>query len=187
MDVRCCLTSGALSRTAKSCGPGAPRSGAKFAMMLAHHAGDGGKRDGSPRRARISRKPSRREGRSVSACTCGSRARANLLCAGAPGAAATRPSLRPLFSMGAVTAYPRRNCAVGTQRRVSHVRDCKARDCKASGLHVPETITRVPRARLEAMPRWDLGWTVGENWLVIVPPIISEEASSRSRMIGGRK
>ncbi len=35
----------------------------KFAMMLAHHAGDGGKRDGSPRRARISRKPLRREGR----------------------------------------------------------------------------------------------------------------------------
>jgi hypothetical protein len=27
----------------------------KHAMMLAHHAGDGGKRDGSPGRARISR------------------------------------------------------------------------------------------------------------------------------------
>ena len=51
---------------------------------------------GSPRRARISRKPLRREGRSVSACTCGHRARANSLCAAAPGAAATRPSLRPL-------------------------------------------------------------------------------------------
>jgi hypothetical protein len=53
---------------------------------------------GSPRRARISRKPLRREGRSVSACTCGFRARANLLCAGAPGAAATRPFLRPPYS-----------------------------------------------------------------------------------------
>jgi hypothetical protein len=53
---------------------------------------------GSPRRARISRKPLRREGRSVSACTCGFRARANLLCAGAPGAAATRSSLRPPYS-----------------------------------------------------------------------------------------
>src|SRR6201987_3213595 len=54
---------------------------------------------GSPGRARISRKPLRREGRSVSACTCGFRARANFFCAGAPGAAATRSSLRPCFSM----------------------------------------------------------------------------------------
>jgi hypothetical protein len=49
-------------RTAKSWGPGAPRSGAKFVMVrFAHYTGDGSKRDGSPGRARISRKPSRRE------------------------------------------------------------------------------------------------------------------------------
>src|ERR1700751_3018949 len=35
-------------RTAKSCGPGAPRSGAKLATMQTHRADDGGKRDGSP-------------------------------------------------------------------------------------------------------------------------------------------
>src|ERR1700741_2219463 len=51
---------------------------------------------GSPGRARISRKPSRREGRCDHRRTCGFRARANSFCAGAPGAAATRPSLRPL-------------------------------------------------------------------------------------------
>ena len=48
----------------------------------------------------VSRKPLRREGRSVSACTCGPRALAQFLCAGAPGAAATRSSLRPLPSGG---------------------------------------------------------------------------------------
>jgi hypothetical protein len=58
--------------------------GAKLATMLAHRADDGGKRDGSPGRARISRKPLRREGRSVSACTCGLRAFAHLSCAKRP-------------------------------------------------------------------------------------------------------
>jgi hypothetical protein len=63
----------------------APQSlGAKLATMLAHRADDGGKRDGSPGRARISRKPLRREGRSVSACTCGLRALAHLSCAKRP-------------------------------------------------------------------------------------------------------
>ena len=33
-----------------------PRVGVKFAMMLTHHAGDGDKKAGSPRRARIRRK-----------------------------------------------------------------------------------------------------------------------------------
>jgi hypothetical protein len=59
--------------------------------------GDGGKRDGSPRRARISRKTTAQGRPVVTACTCGFRARANIFCAGAPGAAATRPSLHPLF------------------------------------------------------------------------------------------
>jgi hypothetical protein len=43
----------------------------------------------------ISRKPLRRGGRLLPACTCGFRARAISFCARAPGAAATRPSLRP--------------------------------------------------------------------------------------------
>jgi hypothetical protein len=50
-------------RTAKSCGPGAPMSGVTLATMLTHCADNGGKRNGSPGRARISRKPLRREGR----------------------------------------------------------------------------------------------------------------------------
>src|ERR1700756_717077 len=46
----------------------------------------------------------------VTACTCGFRARANYLCAGAPGAAATRPSLRPLtFEEGETQAKLGRN------------------------------------------------------------------------------
>ena len=39
------------------------RSGAKLPTMLAHRGDDGGKRKGSPGRAPISCKPSRREGR----------------------------------------------------------------------------------------------------------------------------
>jgi len=51
-------------RTAKWCGPGAPKAGAQVGdNAKAHCAGDGGNRQGSPRRAPISRKPSRREGR----------------------------------------------------------------------------------------------------------------------------
>ena len=33
-----------LMRTAKSCGPDAPKVGVKLAMMLTHHADDGGKK-----------------------------------------------------------------------------------------------------------------------------------------------
>jgi hypothetical protein len=51
---------------------------------------------GSPGRVRISRKTTAQGRPVVTACTCGFRARANFLCAGAPGAAATRPSLCPL-------------------------------------------------------------------------------------------
>jgi len=47
----------AASRTAKSCGPGAPMQGAKLARMRqTHRADDGGKQAGSPGRTRISRK-----------------------------------------------------------------------------------------------------------------------------------
>jgi hypothetical protein len=75
------------------------RSGAKLPTMLAHRGDDGGKRDGSPRRARISRKPPRREGR-LSPPVPVVHALAQIFFArAAPGAAATRPSLRPLCLM----------------------------------------------------------------------------------------
>jgi hypothetical protein len=98
VDVRTPSDERRYSRTAKSCGPGAPeiwRSSSSEAEKL--RESDGGKRDGSPRRARISRNTIAQGRPVVTACTCGFRARAIHFCAGAPGAAATRPSLRPLF------------------------------------------------------------------------------------------
>ena len=79
-DERCSL------RTTKPCGPGAPRSGAKFATMrFTHRAGDGGKRDGSPRRAR-NKSSTTAQGRPVvTACTCGHRALAQPFLRGGPG------------------------------------------------------------------------------------------------------
>jgi hypothetical protein len=117
--TRRCWRRAASTRTAKSCGPGAPmqalspREAESFAKATVAIAG-------SPRRARISRKPLRGEGRSVSACTCGSRARANFFCAGAPGAAATRPSLHPLLSRAVSFSKTRAKRAAGTQMHVSH-------------------------------------------------------------------
>jgi hypothetical protein len=61
----------------------------------AHCADDGGKRNGSLRRVRISRKTTAQGRPVVTACTCGFRARAIFLCARAQVHAATRPSLRP--------------------------------------------------------------------------------------------
>ena len=76
-----------LLRTVKSCGPDAPRSGAKLAFD-AFASWPATVANGMVRRGErgVSRKPSRREGRSVSACTCGQRAFAQFLCAGAVGA-----------------------------------------------------------------------------------------------------
>ena len=102
--TRRCWRRAAPKRTAKSCGPGAPRSGAKLSSdskgraraTVANgmvHRGEHG----------VSRNPSRREGRSVSVCTCGHRARANSFCAAAPGAAATRSSLHPLVPQRVTT------------------------------------------------------------------------------------
>jgi hypothetical protein len=108
VDAKMLETCGIATRTAKSCGPGAPmqalswRRCFRIAPITVANAG-------SPGRARISRKPLRGEGRSVSACTCGFRARASFFCAGAPGAAATRPSLHPLFSEGMNDAKLGRN------------------------------------------------------------------------------
>jgi hypothetical protein len=106
-------------RTAKSCGPGAPRSGAKLATMLSHRADDGGKRDGSPRRARISRNPSRREGRCDHRLYLWFTRSRNFCCAGAPGAAATRPSLRPRHSRRVMAMQSSdANCAARTYNYV---------------------------------------------------------------------
>jgi len=112
-----------LMRTAKSCGPGAPMQAlsrsdassiapATVANKLVHR----GERE-------VSRKPSRREGRSVSACTCGQRAPRAIFCAWAVGAAGTRSSLRPLFFERVIVAKARANsvarscaCAMSVSR-----------------------------------------------------------------------
>ena len=73
-------------RTAKSCGPGAPMQAPSSRRCVSRIARVTVANAGSPGRAPISRKPSRREGRSVSACTCGQRAFAQIFCAGAVGA-----------------------------------------------------------------------------------------------------
>src|SRR5262249_41792054 len=51
MDAACCETNN-MTRTAKSCGPGAPRLALSFRRMT---RGDGGKKVRSPGRSRISR------------------------------------------------------------------------------------------------------------------------------------
>jgi hypothetical protein len=120
VDVKALTDERRPSRTAKSCGPGAPRSWRQVLAKLRSFAGDGGKRDGSPRRARISRKPLRGEGRSVSACTCGHARLRRFFCAAAPGAAATRPSLRPLFFGGRSHFKTRADYAARTRLHAHH-------------------------------------------------------------------
>src|SRR5579871_4475962 len=73
----------------------APQRLTLMPTMRKRIAADGGNRQGSPRRSRISRKPSRREGRCDHRLYLWTRACAVFFCARAPGAAATRPSLRP--------------------------------------------------------------------------------------------
>ena len=93
---------------AKSCGPDSLRVGVKFALRSAD---DGDKKAGSPGRARISLKPLRGEGRSVSAEPV--RSCAFLLVHFAhetAGAACTRSSLRPLLGgQGSLIANLGRN------------------------------------------------------------------------------
>ena len=85
-------------RTAKACGPDAPVLASSFAE---YPPGDGGKKAGHRGERVISRKPSRREGRTASAepvCSC-----AFLVATFAretAGAARTRSSLRPLYFRG---------------------------------------------------------------------------------------
>src|SRR5579872_2605890 len=64
------------------------------------HESDGGKREGSPRRAPINRKPLRREGRLSPPVPVAFALAQIFFCARAPGAAATRPSLRPRHLSG---------------------------------------------------------------------------------------
>ncbi len=72
-------------------------SGVKQPAMRKRIAGcDGGKREGSPRRARISRKPLRREGRCDHRLYLWFLRLREFSLRKAPGAAATRPSLCPL-------------------------------------------------------------------------------------------
>ena len=73
-------------------------SALRWRQCAAHCADNGGNRQGSPRRSRISRKPLRREGRLSPPVPVESRV-AQIILARAPRVhAATRPSLRPLFS-----------------------------------------------------------------------------------------
>ena len=99
MDAICHETND-VSRTAKSCGPGAPTL-ALSPRMLSHHAGDGGKQ------ARFTEeitykplKPLRRECRlfRLNLWFC----RVLFYCTRTMGAAGTRHSLRPLHAMRAV-------------------------------------------------------------------------------------
>jgi hypothetical protein len=87
-----------LTPTAKSCGPGAPMQAPSWRRCFRVVACDGGKRWFT--KSRISRKPSRREGRLLPPVHVVHARSRNFLCAGAPGAAATRPSLRPLHRRG---------------------------------------------------------------------------------------
>jgi len=88
-----------LRRTAKPCGPDAPTLASSFAgsdsceATVAKEPGHRGERG-------ISRKPSRREGRSVSANLWRLRSCAFLFACEAMGAASTRLSLRPPFFEG---------------------------------------------------------------------------------------
>jgi hypothetical protein len=103
VDVGCADRRTACPRTAKSCGPGAPNAGVKFCRCSKGACEATVANAGSPGRPRISRKPLRREGRCDPACTCGLRALAQSFRAGAPGAAATRPSLLPPIKDGTTT------------------------------------------------------------------------------------
>ena len=64
-----------------------PKAGAKLATMLAHRADDGDNKVWLTGESAQDTVKTIAQGRPVvTACTCGQRARANFLCAGAPGA-----------------------------------------------------------------------------------------------------
>ena len=90
-----------MSRTAKSCGPGAPTLALSpqrcFGILRVTVAN----KPGSPGRARISRKTIAQGRPDCPARTCGS-CPVHFLRTGAMGAIGTRPSLRPLHAMRVV-------------------------------------------------------------------------------------
>jgi len=102
-------------------------SALRWRQCPAHCADYGGKRQGSPGRARISRKPLRREGRCDHRRTCGSCACAVIFCARAPGAAATRSSLRPLASGRVMNAKKLGRIPPRERGRLSLRRHCEER------------------------------------------------------------
>jgi hypothetical protein len=124
VDASCVVRRAARSRTAKSCGPGAPMQALSpseaesFAKATVANAG-------SPGRARISCKTTAQGRPVVTACTCGFRARANFLCAGAPGAAATRPSLCPLHFTRAMDQAKLGRIPLRERRVMSRSRYCE--------------------------------------------------------------
>ena len=118
------------TRTVKSCGPGAPVLASSLSAFT-RRAGDGGKKAGPQGDHEAAVKPSRREGREVSAepvvtAACiFSRTRAT-------GAANSRPSLRPPFAEGhraSKTRTPERRgtCDCMSAGRRGELRDCSSR------------------------------------------------------------
>ena len=85
-----------------------PDAGAKLPTMLAHRGDDGGKQALAHRGEHaISRKTTAQGRPVVTACTCGSRARANSLCAGAPGACGHPVFPAPSVFRRAIDGKPR--------------------------------------------------------------------------------
>ncbi len=116
--------------TVKSRGPGAPMPASSLRTDASHHAGDGGKKARSPRRARRKPlKPLRRGCRTASAspvCSC-----AFLVSARAhetAGAARTRHSLRPPFSEGHELSKARAKFVARTRICVTLSSSAKADD-----------------------------------------------------------
>ncbi len=88
------------SRTAKSCGPGAPMQAPSSRLMrLSHRADDGGNKLVHRGEYEVSRKPLAQGRPECLRRTCGQRP-AHFFRAGAMGGAITRPSLRPPISDG---------------------------------------------------------------------------------------
>src|SRR5437588_10998906 len=106
MDALASQDERGLRRTAKPCGPDAPTLASSLRSdlqaMVARKPGHQGERV-------ISRKPSCREGRSVSANLWRRRSCAFLFACEAAGASGTRLSLRPLFK-APIQQAPGRSC-----------------------------------------------------------------------------
>jgi hypothetical protein len=92
----------------------------KVAMMPAHHADDGGKRNGSPGRARISCNPSRGEGRLSPPVPVVYARFAQIFCAEAPGACGHPAFPAPsAFREGRERCKARAKCAARMRTHVS--------------------------------------------------------------------